>query len=59
MYLLLGNSPLESGDYNGAIQLFERARGATSYYTTPALSVVSLVSFLMTIYQRIETVRNL
>jgi hypothetical protein len=50
---------MESGDYKGAIQLFERARAQTRYHTSPALSVVSLVSFLMAILQHIETGRNL
>ena len=54
MYLLLGNLRLESGDYKGSIQLFERARARARYYTSRALSVVSLVSFLMAILERME-----
>ena len=54
MYLLLGNSHMETGDYKGAIQLFERARAQTRPHTSQALSVVSLVSFLMAILHRIE-----
>ena len=59
MYLFLGNSRLESGDYNDAIQLFGRARAPTRYHTGRALSVVSLVSFLIATLKRIETTRNL
>ena len=58
MYLLLGSSRIESGDFEGAIQLFERARAQTRFLTSQALPVVSLVSFLMAIFRRIETVRN-
>ena len=53
MYLFLGNSRLESGDYNDAIQLFGRARAPTRYHTGRALSVVSLVSFLIATLKRI------
>ena len=59
MYLLLGNSRMESGDHMGAIQMFERARAQSRYRTTRALSVISLVSFLMAILQCIEAARNL
>ena len=59
MYLLLGNSRLESGDYIGAIQLFERARVQTRYHASPGLSMVSLVSFLMAILKSTQTVRNI
>ena len=45
---------MESGDYTGAIQLFERARAQMRPHASQALSVVSLVSFLMAILQRIE-----
>lgn len=52
-----------SGDYNSAMQSFERARAKTRHRTVTgeALSVVSLVSFLVAIYilQRIKTARNL
>ena len=54
MLLLLGNSRMESSDYKGAIQLFERARAQMQPHASQALSVVSLVSFLMAILQRIE-----
>ena len=50
---------MDSGDYKGAIQLFERSRAQTRYHTSQGLSVVSLVSFLMAILQCIETARNL
>jgi lipopolysaccharide biosynthesis regulator YciM len=59
MYLLLGNSRMESGDYKNAIQLFERARAQMRPYTSRILSVVSLVSFLRVMLQRIETARNI
>ena len=45
---------MENGDYTSAIQLFERARAQTGRHASQALSVVSLVSFLMAILQRIE-----
>ena len=45
---------MESHDYEGGIRSFERARAQTRYHTPRALSVVSLVSFLMAILQRIE-----
>ena len=54
MYLLLGNSRMESGDYKGAMQLFERARAQMQPHASQALSVVSLVSFLTAILRRIE-----
>ncbi|KAF8552355.1 hypothetical protein OG21DRAFT_1511593 [Imleria badia] len=44
MFLLLGNSRVERGDFNVAIQLFERAQAQTRYHTSQALSVVSLIS---------------
>jgi hypothetical protein len=60
MHLILGNSRIETGDYNGAIQLFERARAQTRYHTSQALSVVSLVSLLVVMYCTIfKTARNL
>ena len=59
MYFLLGNSCMESGDYEGAIQLFERARVHTRYRTGEGLSMISLVSCLMAILLHIETARNL
>ena len=63
MLFLLGNSRMESGDFNDAIQLFQRAqdqaRYQTRYYTSQALSPVSLVSDLMAILRRTETFRDL
>ncbi|KAF8555612.1 hypothetical protein OG21DRAFT_1483751 [Imleria badia] len=44
MYLLLGNPCMENGDYNGAIQSFERAQSQMRYYVGPELSTISLVS---------------
>jgi len=65
MHLLLGNSRMESGDYEGAIKSFEcaiqsseRARTKLRPDANQALSVVSLVSCLMVILQRIETDRH-
>ena len=55
MYLLLGNSRMESGDCKGAIKLFERARAQMRPLPSRGLSVVSLVSFLMVMLQRVET----
>ena len=49
---------MESGDYKGAIPFFERARAQTRYHTSRALSVVSLVSSLTAVLQRIETARK-
>ena len=54
MYLLLGNLRMEAGDYKDAIQLFERACAQTRPHASQALSVVSLVSFLMAISHRID-----
>jgi hypothetical protein len=51
MHFLLGNSRMESGDYNGAIQLFERARAQALYHPSQALLVVSLVSDLVDILE--------
>jgi hypothetical protein len=50
---------MESGDYKGAIQLFERARAQMRPHASRRLSVVSLVRFLMVMLQRVETARNL
>ncbi|KAH0838810.1 WD40-repeat-containing domain protein [Lanmaoa asiatica] len=43
MYLLLGNLRMES-DYQGAIQLFERARAQTRHHGCRSLLVISLIS---------------
>ena len=59
MLLLLGNSRMASGNFSDAIQLFQRAqdqaRYQTRYYTSQALSPVSLVSDLMAILQCTES----
>ena len=54
MYLLLGNSHMESSDYARAIQSFERARPQSQHLTNQSLLVVSLVSFLTAILQHIQ-----
>ena len=59
MYLLLGNSRIESCDYEGVIRLFEHARAQMQPHLGQGLSMVSLVSFLMAIFQHIETAPNL
>ena len=54
---------MAGGNFSNAIQLFERAqdqaRYQTRYYTSQALSPVSLVSDLMAILRRTETFRDL
>ena len=54
---------MAGGNFSNAIQLFERAqdqaRYQTRYYTSQALSAVSLVSDLMAISQCTETFCNL
>ena len=47
MYLLLGNSQLESGDCEGATQSFQRAVAQLQHYRSGSLFVISLVSFLI------------
>ena len=59
MYLLLGNSHMERSDYEGAIQSFEHARAQMRHYGGRPLLVVSLVSFLMGLLQRIEIAHRL
>ena len=51
MHLLLGNSHIESGDYNSAVRSFEHARAQMRPHTSPELLQVSLVSLLPTIQQ--------
>ena len=46
MYLLLGNSRMESSDYEGAIESFELARARLRPFSSQSLFVVALVSFL-------------
>jgi hypothetical protein len=54
MHLLLGNSRMESRDYEGAIRSFERARAKMRPHASRGLLVVSLVSLPTAILQRIE-----
>ncbi|KAF8548773.1 hypothetical protein OG21DRAFT_1489089 [Imleria badia] len=44
MYLLLGNSQMETSDYEGAIQSFEHALAKMRHQTSRPLFVVSLIS---------------
>ena len=45
MYLLLGNTHMESGDYESAIDLFERAHAQVQHCQNRLPLVVSLVNF--------------
>ena len=54
MYLLLGNSQMERSDYDGAIKSFEHARAQMRHNEGWSLSVVSLVSFLVSVLHRIQ-----
>ena len=49
MYLLLGNSHMESGDYEGAIRSFELARAQLRPFPSQSLFVVALVNFLTSV----------
>ena len=53
MHLLLGNSCMEARDYEGAIRSFERARAQMRTHASRALLVISLVSSLTAMFQRI------
>ena len=53
MYLLLGDSHMESGDYENAIHLFEAAKPQIRNYVEPQLFTISLVSFLIRVMQHI------
>ncbi|KAF8430510.1 hypothetical protein L210DRAFT_3764535 [Boletus edulis BED1] len=44
MYLLLGNSQMECGDHDGAIQSFEHARAQKRDYLGPPLFAISLIT---------------
>ena len=55
MYLLIGNSYMESRDYESAIRPFERARAQMRPHASRTLAVVSLVGFLMAILERTKT----
>ena len=59
MFLLHGNSHTKRGDYEGAIQLFEHAQAQMRHYEGRSLLVISLVSFLMGVLQRIEITHRL
>ena len=50
---------MERSDYERAIQSFEHARAQMRHYEGRPLLLVSLVSFLMGILQRIEIARRL
>ena len=47
MYLLVGNSRMESNDYEGAVESFGHARAQLRDHTSGSLSMISLVSVLM------------
>ena len=55
MHLLLGNSHMESRDYNSAVRSFERAQAQMRPHTSPELLQLSLVSFLPTFQPCTET----
>ncbi|KAF8547486.1 hypothetical protein OG21DRAFT_1450227 [Imleria badia] len=44
MYLLLGNSQMEAGDFKGSIQSLEYARAQMQHHTSEPLFVLSLIS---------------
>ena len=54
MHLLLGISRTDSGNYEGAVRSFERARAQLRPHTSRALSVISLVKFPVAILKPIE-----
>ena len=56
MYLLLGNSYLELGNFICAIQSFERAQTQMRPHTSRALLVVSLVRLPAVISRRVEII---
>ena len=49
MYFLVGNSHMESRNYAGAIESFERAQAQIRHHTSRPPLVVSLVGFLAAI----------
>ena len=59
MYLLLGNSHMGCSNYESAIQSFEHARVQMRYYGGGPLLVLSLVSTLVVVLERIETAHRL
>ena len=54
MYLLLGNSHMESSDYEGAIQSFEHAQAQMPHHASRLLLLVSLVSFVTVVLHLIK-----
>ena len=54
MHLRLGDSRMESGDYEGAIRSLGRARAKMRPHPSRALSVISLVGSRTGILQRIK-----
>ena len=59
MYLLLGNSHMGRSNYESAIQSFGRARAQMRCYGGGPLLVLSLVSPLVAVLQRIEIAHRL
>ena len=55
MYLLLGKSRMESGRYEVAIRLFDRAQAQMQPHSSQALLLVLLVSLPALILRRIES----
>ena len=49
MHLLLGNSHMESRDYNSAVRSFKHAQAQMRPHTSPELLELALVSFISTI----------
>ena len=59
MYLLLGDSRMESSDYKGAIHSFERAQSQMRHFAGSRILTISLVSSLPTIWQPVNNGRDL
>ena len=59
MHLLLGNSHMESRDYDTAVRSFERAQAQVRPHTSAELLQLALVSFLPIIQHYTETDRYL
>ena len=59
MLLVRGNALMKRGKYDDAIQSFKDAREKPRRHSSRALSLVSLVSFLMSTLQCIEIPLNL
>ena len=49
MYLLLGNSHMESSDYESAVRSFGLAQAQLRPFPSQPLFVVALVNFLMSV----------